>query len=503
MNTTEISLFAIAFFCIAIAIPLIGYHGLKYFKNRDHVVFEKRYANITICEVVLAIIKFGSMGVYMIFTAIVSKKGRHITDSWSTIEADVVYIICEIGNICFLLIFYCWLIRFTVLSFDLKFTVLLKENEWKSIIDKSYEQNKRLEWFENNRNRFGNFRFVRLILFPFILYMIIVNVILALQYIKLYKLLSNKSLSIIDMSNHFVLLLLLLFIYRTVPKIMDNFFISAELKRMIVLFVFQNIFYGTGLVSTMWIKTSFWVNILYPLCIILVFILDLFMILVCTYWVNRMCEPLVSQYRKHYTPIEYSYMTLKDDYKNNKIDLSKHENDKKLKLHFINICEREDEFAKFADFMRRDVCLNSLLCWMEITQFQQYLSKQNSNKQMIFEEEKVSLSKCSIDSINGPNMNSKYYLYKQIKFYIKSTIVYSNQNSKEKAHKIFKKYIKPLCGYEVLMDHNIRISYVHTMEQLNGDLSHLFDKAIDELFDTIINSFQRWINTQPNYSSIN
>ena len=47
-----------AIFCIVIAVPLISYHGYKYYLNRNHIVFSKRYAFITIIEVIFAVIKF-------------------------------------------------------------------------------------------------------------------------------------------------------------------------------------------------------------------------------------------------------------------------------------------------------------------------------------------------------------------------------------------------------------------------------------------------------------
>ena len=49
-------------FCLLIAVPLISYHAYKYHQNRYHVIYQKRYAFITIYENIIAIFKFSMDG---------------------------------------------------------------------------------------------------------------------------------------------------------------------------------------------------------------------------------------------------------------------------------------------------------------------------------------------------------------------------------------------------------------------------------------------------------
>eukprot|EP01084_Bolivina_argentea_P257444 433744_1 len=158
-------------FCILIAVPLLLYHGYKYYLNKGNVIFYKRYASITICEVMLAVIKFILDGTALFVIAMFV----------STNNDDSVYnlkmipdLMVTIANIPLDFITYLWVIRFVLLSFNLNFTNVMLNYKWQHIINPNDAiQDSKLLWYQNNKSRFNNISWLAKLLCPVVIIQII------------------------------------------------------------------------------------------------------------------------------------------------------------------------------------------------------------------------------------------------------------------------------------------------------------------------------------------
>ena len=199
-----------------IAIPLIVYHGYKYYLNRDHVIFYKRFAYITIYEVKFAVFKFGFSTIDSIL-------------HWFTTNVSPKYAIFEgislmIASILLCLVQFCWVIRFCLLSYNLNLTNCLLNYQWKRIINpKDTTTDTKLTWYLSKKKKLNNVLFISSIFAP----IIIIQIITIIPYILTY---SNVIINVLSVMNDIFLPLpnvILVFIYCTIPRATDNFYISG------------------------------------------------------------------------------------------------------------------------------------------------------------------------------------------------------------------------------------------------------------------------------------
>eukprot|EP01084_Bolivina_argentea_P251959 422791_1 len=125
--TAIYSIIITLFIIVCIYIPLVIFHGYKYYAQSDHIIYVKRYAYIVMYEVYLSIAKCITISIAFIFIFIFEKHIDYITSIWNVINS--------IMTLC---LFYCWVWRFWNLHYFVQWTHNALHNQWKSIINKNH-----------------------------------------------------------------------------------------------------------------------------------------------------------------------------------------------------------------------------------------------------------------------------------------------------------------------------------------------------------------------------
>ena len=218
-------LWPIATACIFafVYLPIGVYNLRKYYKNRDHIVLIKRYANITINESKFVCIRLLWGIIYVLCILWISLYGisdfNFVSSLLSTIDESLTITLSYL---------WCW--RFYMLSYDIHFIVSSLNNEWKSIINPKFVKSKSSKWYIKKRNSFGNPSWIKShIGYPLIL----INILIACVPLFAVSIIFGAS----ERDNYFVLtalyvqiielipFFLLGIIYLITPRFEDNFFI--------------------------------------------------------------------------------------------------------------------------------------------------------------------------------------------------------------------------------------------------------------------------------------
>eukprot|EP01084_Bolivina_argentea_P262852 444684_1 len=215
-------------FCMFVAIPLTTYHGYEYYKNRKYVEFKKRYATITIYEIIFAVFKFLLDAIAMF---IIWFNQNAIATEIHGKTPDTLITVANILGDCFI---FCQTMRFFLLSFSINLSnVLSHSNEWRQIInpeDTTYTT--KMGWYLTKKHKYGSMKWVAKAFSPLFLFVICTDILNGSvgDYI-LHG--SETTLSIIDIVNSsfgIIIYIPMFCLYFTIPKFKDNFFISEELK---------------------------------------------------------------------------------------------------------------------------------------------------------------------------------------------------------------------------------------------------------------------------------
>ena len=486
-------------FAILIAIPLIAINGYKYYLNRNHIVFKKRYAFITNYEVIIALFNFTCYAwAYFLF--------------WSNENSIFGDFMVFLNNTCMNLLKYCWIIRFFLLSYDLNLTNVLINYSWQSVLNPTdSNKNIKLDWYLQNKSKYNNFKWISKVLVPFLILTIFID-FMDTKLIAICLKYSHNTYQIINIVNIINILpswIILFIIYYTIPTINDNFYISWELKYIIILIIVQLIGYsGVVLMSKIYsikynilsITVETVENILTKLC-------DVFLILISTYFVNKKVSYLIqnNKYKTKRLNInnnndDHVYLSIDNNSDisinliENKVSKIKHA---ETTIEFVKFLSVKDYFQCFADHIIKDLAINTLLAFIEIIQFQQYAQKHAIHDDNDDDD-------CKYDDES---------LFQTIKLYpgiTKSQIVYQMNNDNDnipyklkcKAHKIFLKYIEYGSYYEVDINAEIREHVINIMmhkddflDEYSNNINiiiHLFEDIVNELFQIQISSFLRF-----------
>eukprot|EP01084_Bolivina_argentea_P211700 360056_1 len=289
-------------FCIFIAFPLTVYHGCKYYRNRNYVEFKKRYANITLYEITFTAIKFllDAIAMFMIWL-------QHGNLSSHTTYGYTPDIIISIANIFYYCTIFCQTLRFFLLSFSVNLSkVLSHNNEWKSIINsKDTTQTDKIKWYLKRKPKYSSITWLSKLFLPFFIVFCSFEVFNELIGDELKA--SENIMTICDIINSsldVIIYVPMFCLYFTIPKFNDNFFISGELKLIFVAFVIWTMFYileallgNTSLFSDERIN-----EILVSVSFFIIFVCDLIIILISTYYINKKMLVLIKQnaLKKHF-----------------------------------------------------------------------------------------------------------------------------------------------------------------------------------------------------------
>eukprot|EP01084_Bolivina_argentea_P122474 217022_1 len=178
---------------ILVYLPLLIYYGIKYYLHKNHVALKQRYASITIIELILTCILSVIMAIELLYFS------------------DELYVIWAV---CATLLFSCWVWRYWLITFDIKWNILMSNEQWMSVINPSLSNKIKSTFIVRNKNTLGNIRWISYhILIPWNILWFIYIIIIVIKY--------NKNITIIILLafEEWIPWILLFGIYCNLPEI--------------------------------------------------------------------------------------------------------------------------------------------------------------------------------------------------------------------------------------------------------------------------------------------
>ena len=210
-----------------IYLPLAVYYTRRYRKHRHHTVLKARRGNVALWEAYIAITKFlygpfESVAFYLWGGASV------ITRSITAAGGYLAY---------FLFHFMVW--RIWLLFYDLKWTIIIMDNEWKLIIDPMHRNTASDDWFITHKATWGNLQWMKwkVVLIAFISGSIFnaFGLFGSYHHDIFYQLFVYGSLPLL------IPCMVMIYIYHQLRgyKFEDHFFIRQEMRYIFIVFCIQ------------------------------------------------------------------------------------------------------------------------------------------------------------------------------------------------------------------------------------------------------------------------
>ena len=451
-----------------------------------------------------------------------------------THESLIVSIVSSVNSILAYLVLYCFVWRYWCISYEIKWTKYIINNQWKVIINPEHHENinnetsKQINWYLTHKNTFGNHKWVKYRLF-------IVAILSALMYIvgTTYHTHNGKSIySNLEIHDNIYLtqiysswpytlpLILILIIYCKTPSILDNFYIQKEMKYITVLLVVDYAaFYISRTIAAILYKEMDQVILSIMLSISFHIILgtQFGAVLISTGWVNHKVTKIVNreQYKTHKevripSPLSrqisaasvismttdtstYSQMTA------NLIEIQPktpriYQNDKLVSKDLSELLVHPIAFESFMNHLCHEFSMENLLSLVEFLQFQKYVAEEIGYYNKIGHEQLL----CDVLVLSG-----------EVPL---SAIVYNDgMNLKDKAYNIYKKYIANGAMYSINIAHIKRQKLINLMDNYDiwicndelkdKELMNLFDEVCKEMKRLMNDSYQRF-KTTPEYHQL-
>ena len=230
--------------------PIIISNICKFGKNRLNVIYQRRYAFITIYEGIIYSTKlFVIIFVFLILSYLSMNKNN---DNKGL--SILLFILIFINNLFAfsLYLFQFW--RFFLLHYEIKWSTAIKSQSWQHLINPKFK-NKQLNFYINpeNKKKYGNSKwmFYRIILPLIIIFTILFNIHLFI--IQIYSNLDIMDIIWYDIGSiifnsiiyglPFILLYYLYHYKLPTIKFEDMFFVQYELKKILSFHLFNWIFY--------------------------------------------------------------------------------------------------------------------------------------------------------------------------------------------------------------------------------------------------------------------
>eukprot|EP01084_Bolivina_argentea_P043133 79483_1 len=466
---------------IGIYLPLLIYYGIQYYKYRSQPVLKKRYASITIIELIIICIGIVTGSIMNIFI---------LKDSLSAWTRSIRLCIAAIAII---MTVSCWILRFWMLYFGMKWHLAIMNQKWICIINANATNS---NWFILNKNTFGN---VKWCAYRMLLWIIFGSIITIAEQI-----IFNAHTNYLPDSVVFVLyalwfvfygglpLIVLFVIYFHLPLFQDNFYISKELKLIVRVFLIGGFLAAIAVLCSIFLAVFKVNNPMHDMESLLmagIFSADTsatIIMMISTYWVLTNVNTIIDKGNK-----------------NKKKSVSKNVNTDHLlsiSLQDMNCVESnelkhifncKELFEIYIDFMSKDLCMELILAFIEIIQLQQWIVTNN---------------------IEFDAKRFKDSLFESVIFYeemIDSSIVYHEGNNddnmlkiiKIKSNKLFYKYIEYGSQYEIILKNTTREQIIDIMSHLDWidddtvNVNHIinaFDQCCTDIFATLIAAFGRF-----------
>lgn len=566
----------IAIITCLIAMILMSFHAYRYFKFRKHMVLKKRFAEVTLFVYLCQMLKQFTWMLLLINNLLWYHNNRQSQYYdyyllWKIIRIPITYYLyfcCIFG----------WIARFWISNYTMHLSKESLQNKWQSIINSSMTKN----WYIEHKNTLGNIKFISIIMM-----LILIIIVGSLSYLKYTKNGDNNEKSEIvigiEIFTCLVSTLILYAIYQRIPVLDDNFFIYEELKRLLYVLVIIIIpFWLIGIVLQLHWSQPPSMNInnmptdLYiytTIYEILTGLAQVSGVLISTWWINGKILPIIMSskyrlrqkgsveyitqvstrysvnltnnssnitntssngYKRGNAPNEFSELILNTAKYHNQHDIDDqsdftvpHEVQQESIL-YVDMLQSERCFEEFVLYLSKDYCIENMLGFIEIVQFQQYVNEyinahtdeiemhhklkiplyksckfpEKIPKSMIvFGEEKKEESNDNDDNDNNSNDDDDDDSNES-----ELTMEMVLRSCKLSAYKLYKKYITS-NGADYKIDISDSVRYVldqwiqNKKSWMNNnmvdfeDLLEMFDDCVDECFSILCDSYQRFIQT--------
>ena len=472
--------------CIfAILVCIMILFGQRYYQRRHNVAITERYPMIATGEVILSCIYIIGMVIYML-TPISAYDERRVNANYLA-----QYVLIDIS---YPLLIALWVLRFWMIRYDMKFAIATTNNQWMFIIDPNAQQLNDYAWYYKHKKSFGNSKWM---FTRFLIPWLFILITRALVFI-LYgddKDVYNVWTTFFYVST-WLLLALLFIIYWTIPRFQDFFFISAELKRLIILWLLATIndlvffiaieldFAGD---SGPYFTVFFWMHwYVETVCMAITS-------LMATWWVLYKLESqnIVTmensdaEFRQELETRASDSLITHDYTKGNKFE-------KLRKQQLQTILKSYEAFTAYITYLGKELSVKYLLAFIEIIQLQKYVIGANAD----LEEEMEAID---------------IQMFDEIEFYDdipQSLIVYRDSGEastlkeiKMKSDELYKKYIEYSSKYEVLITKNTRHEIVDIMSHIDWidddeidifSIMRAWDNVSKDLFSLLMDAFTRF-----------
>ena len=522
--------------------PILVYHLINYCKRGTNIVYLLRYCNITVIQSILFILKL----LYGIFTAASSVYifGHNTT-------AD--FIIRAVNAYLAAFFLYCFVWKFWLLRYNIMLNNIVMNSEWKSIINPNkYVANK--TFYAKYKGTFGNTTFTMYICLFMAIVFTTMFVLTHIVYPEFYGNSQDTNPYLIQLYagwDYILPFILLIIIYIKTPKFEDNFYITKEMKYIFICLCVQYTVYYAYL-FLMWMLTTpnpvndITEDTLFIIEFQIIVAAQFMAIMFSTAWVNNRCNHIIEDHRyeihkissklrlnieqKHC--IEIQPKPVKDDdcggvnVRNDTFDsstkgssgrefLDDHSNGgQSYRDGIFDILSNSATYNEFMKHLSKEFSVECLLSLTEFIQFRDYIKSQIDDTVHDYNDDMDDDDDDDDDGIQCHRRKSRKNgseSYEELMIKLPSDIPYSyivenkEWNNKEKAYRLYTKYIENGSELEINISAEQRMYYDHLMEDYdifmnnqqvtNRELIDLFIPCCTQMIYLMIDSRKRFEET--------
>eukprot|EP01084_Bolivina_argentea_P054515 99960_1 len=507
----------IVFICILF--PILIYNIYIFAKNKNHVIYQRRYANITISEASICAIQLFQDSIIFIILAYLSTNNN----TSETLNTLLLIFLC-LNNIFSFTLYFFQFWRFYLLHYEIRFSTAIKHHSWQHLINPKY-QNQTLNFYINphNKKTYGNSKWIlcRMIIPLIIISSSLFNIHLFINHFYFTQIKDiiwyHIGSIIFDAILYSLPCTLLYIFYRyMLPaiKFEDIFFVRKELKKLLVYHIFNWLFYLIYRVAIFIFKLGNETGdynsndiILIAIIFNLICFMELLMVYTSTNWVRKQLQPFIednqnSRYYKGFrrgnhmplmslTSISFpSYNDISgnnsstgklkkkktkmiplvkktsinsdDDSVQSLVDIKINVN---IRIKLGDILSHEKGFESFILYLSSEFSVENMLALVELCQYQKYIYEYLIAQNLMDNNNEF-------ENIFGVTIDWPKSVPRSMIVYgehdVDDELIYDNDMQfyyicKKKAKQLFEKYIKTSSEYEVNLSYSVRNRLIKLM----------------------------------------
>ena len=519
----------------AIFLPILSYSSFKYYMLRNHVAMKKRYSNLNMFEIFATLSK--------ILTASITTS---LLLANITFESPIFNAFNSLSQWSSYCIHYFQVWRFYMLRYDIIFTNIALNDEWKTIINPFYLNIAHINWYFKNKVTLGNYKWFGL---RIILPLIIISSVIESSVLMTDSAVRHQSYGQIQKDQLFIVFLdyipmiLLTYLYFATPSIEDTFFIRSELKR---LFICQSVITLTYTLFLIYHRIYVYVYDYNPdlLFFQLVELLQFDLIICCefiegmisTFWVRKRLEPIMMNQQfiiSHRTSVSvvsplqqsgrightkdksasfgvYPLVRIQSNsLGRTRLFNESNDDENERDIELIDIIQHPKGFELFIQHLLFEFSVECALSLIEMIQFEQYIYKCMQVHDLLNEDGADETERCLFRRIEFPsNIPLSYRIYGEIVTSI-DEVKFDELDAdkilvkcKDIAYQIAEKYIFNGSEYEINIRFSVRNRIKRQMKSYDdwmfnvkmdlSDLLNLYEPCCSAMYQLMTGTYDRF-----------